>query len=715
MRSAHVRAAAAAVLLFAGASVILAAADRRPITETDLLKFQWIADPQISPDGREIAYVLVTVNEKEDRYDTSLWSVATAGGVPSRRLTAGPRDSAPRWSPDGRTIAFLRAPGEKDRPQIHLLPMSGGEARRLTDVPKGAAAPVWSPDGRTIAFTSTANAEDLAEKKSGPKSAAELEKKERDERNKPRIITRAVYRFNNQGWLDPSRRSHVWTVPVVENASEPAEAKQLTTGRYDEGGLFWSSDGSRIYFTSTRVDEPYYDDPDSNLYSVPAGGGEIQTVADIAGPINGARPSPDGKRFAFTGFVNPAERQSHTNDELFVFADGKATTLTADYDYETGSDLAGDQRPPRGNLPNALVWTPDGRSLILTTTEKGRSNLVKVDVASRRIEALTTGDHDVMAYTATPDASKLALLIGDATHIGDIYLLDAKTKKRTQLTRVNDPLFAQLDLSAPEEIWYDSFDGKKINAWIQKPPGFQSGRKYPLIVEIHGGPHTAYGHILYHEMLWMAAKGYVVLYTNPRGSTSYGQDFANVIQYRYPGDDYKDIMAGVDEIVKRGYVDEKRMGVTGGSGGGLLTNWTVTQTDRFAAAVSQRSVADWTSFWYSADFTLFRPSWFRKNPYEDPEEFLSRSPVRYAQKIVTPILFIEGDEDWRTPSWQGGEAMFRALKAQKKTAVMVNFPGENHELSRSGKPSHRVQRLQHIVNWFDKYLQGKEIQLYDLQ
>jgi len=715
MRSAHLRAAAAAVLLFAGASVSLAAADRRPITETDLLKFQWIADPQISPDGREVAYVLVTVNEKEDRYDTNLWSVATAGGAPPRRLTAGPRDTAPRWSPDGRTIAFLRAPGEKDRPQIHLLPMSGGEARRLTDVPKGAAAPVWSPDGRTIAFTSTANAEDLAEKRSGPKSPPELEKKERDEKSKPRVITRAVYRFNNQGWLDPSRHSHVWTVPVVENASEPAEAKQLTSGRYDEGGLFWSSDGSRIYFTSTRVDEPYYDDPDSNLYFVPAGGGEIQTVADIAGPINGARPSPDGKRFAFTGFVNPAERQSHTNDELFVFADGRATTLTADYDYETGSDLAGDQRPPRGNLPNALVWTPDGRSLILTTTEKGRSNVVKVDVASRRVEPLTTGDHDVMAYTATPDASKLALLIGDATHIGDIYLLDAKTKKRTQLTRVNDPLFSQLDLSAPEEIWYDSFDGKKINAWIQKPPGFQAGRKYPLIVEIHGGPHTAYGHILYHEMLWMAAKGYVVLYTNPRGSTSYGQDFANVIQYRYPGDDYKDIMAGVDEIVKRGYVDEKRMGVTGGSGGGLLTNWTVTQTDRFAAAVSQRSVADWTSFWYSADFTLFQPSWFRKNPYEDPEEFLSRSPVRYAQKIVTPILFIEGDEDWRTPSWQGGEAMFRALKAQKKTAVMVNFPGENHELSRSGKPSHRVQRLQHIVNWFDKYLQGKEIHLYDLQ
>jgi dipeptidyl aminopeptidase/acylaminoacyl peptidase len=320
-----------------------------------------------------------------------------------------------------------------------------------------------------------------------------------------------------------------------------------------------------------------------------------------------------------------------------------------------------------------------------------------------------------MAYTATPDASKFAVEIGDATHIGDVYLLDIRSKKLTQLTHVNDLLFSQLDVSPPEEIWYDSFDGKKINAWIQKPPGFNPATKYPMIVEIHGGPHTAYGHILYHEMLWMAAKGYVVLYTNPRGSTSYGQDFANVIQYHYPGDDYKDIMAGVDVVLKRGYVDEKRMGVTGGSGGGLLTNWTVTQTDRFAAAVSQRSVADWISFWYSADFTLFTPSWFRKNPYEDPEEFLSRSPVRYTEKIETPMMFIEGEEDWRTPTWQGGGAMFRALKAQKKVAVMVTFPGENHELSRSGKPSHRVARLQHIVNWFDKYLMGKKVDLYDLQ
>ncbi len=705
----------AAVLAFTVEAGVLGAAERRPITETDILKFQWVADPQISPDGREVAYVLVTVNEKEDRYETSLWMVGTSGSAASRRLTAGPRDSAPRWSPGGRALAFLRAPGEKDRPQIHFLPLSGGDSRKLTDLPKGAGTPNWSPDGKTIAFTSTTSDEDLAEKKAGPKSAQEVEKKERDERNKPRVVTRAVYRFNNQGWLDPARHSHIWTVPFSEDATTLAEPKRLTSGRYDEGDLAWSRDGSRIYFTSNRVDEPYYDNPDANLYSVAAAGGEIQTVADIDGPIGDAVPSPDGSRFAFTGSVNPSARQSHTQSDLFVFAGGKATSLTADYDYEMGSNLAGDQRPPRGSVSSAIVWTRDGRSILLVTTEKGRSNLVRVNVATRKVEPLTTGDHDVMAYSATPDASKLAVAIGDANEISDVYLLDAATRKLTRLTRVNDALFSQLDLPKPEEIWYDSFDGKKMNGWIVKPPGFQAGKKYPFIVQIHGGPHTAYGHIFTHEFLWMAAKGYVVLYTNPRGSTSYGQDFANVIQYRYPGDDYKDIMAGVDEVLKRGYVDEKKLGVTGGSGGGLLTNWAVTQTDRFAAAVSQRSVADWTSFWYSADFTLFTPSWFRKNPYQDPEEFLARSPLRYVDKIKTPILFVEGEEDWRTPLWQGGAAMFRALKAEKKPTVMVTFPGENHELSRSGVPSHRVERLRHIVNWFDKYLQGKPMPVYDLQ
>jgi dipeptidyl aminopeptidase/acylaminoacyl peptidase len=272
------------------------------------------------------------------------------------------------------------------------------------------------------------------------------------------------------------------------------------------------------------------------------------------------------------------------------------------------------------------------------------------------------------------------------------------------LTNINDELFSKLNLTEPEEIWYESFDGKRIQTWLQKPPGFDAHKKYPLILNIHGGPHVAYGFIFDHEFQWMAAKGYVVLYPNPRGSTSYGQEFGNIIQYRYPGDDYKDLMAGVDEAIKRGYIDEKKLGVTGGSGGGLLTNWVVGQTGRFAAAVSQRDIASWETWWYTGDFTLFQPNWFRAPPFEDPDEYRARSPISYINNVKTPMMFILGEADYRTPPGAGGEQMFRALKFRKIPTVMVRFPNESHELSRSGQPWHRIERLQHIVGWFDHWL-----------
>jgi len=255
-------------------------------------------------------------------------------------------------------------------------------------------------------------------------------------------------------------------------------------------------------------------------------------------------------------------------------------------------------------------------------------------------------------------------------------------------------------------IWYTSFDGKKIQAWIQKPPDFDPNKKYPLILNIHGGPHTAYGYVFDHEFQWMAAKGYVVLYPNPRGSTSYGQEFGNIIQYRYPGDDYKDLMAGVDEVIKRGYIDTSKLGVTGGSGGGLLTNWTITQTDRFKAAVAQRDISSWADWWYSDDFTLFQATWFKAPPFEDPEDYKARSPITYVNKVTTPTMFVLGEADYRTPPGAGGEQMFRALKYRKIPTVMVRFPGESHELSRSGQPWHRIERLEHIVGWFDHWLMG---------
>ncbi|MGZ8853269.1 MAG: alpha/beta hydrolase family protein, partial [Thermoanaerobaculia bacterium] len=345
--------------------------------------------------------------------------------------------------------------------------------------------------------------------------------------------------------------------------------------------------------------------------------------------------------------------------------------------------------------------------------------LVRIDAESGRITPVTTGNQDIQGFASNSAAEgggatlRTVVLRSTPTVIGDLYRVD-QAGRLARLTDVNKALFEELTLTEPEEIWYPSFDGLKIEGWVQKPPDYQSGKRYPMILNIHGGPHAAYGYTFDHEFQWMAAKGYVVLYPNPRGSTTYGQDFGNIIQYRYPGDDHKDLMAGVDELVRRALVDEKQLGITGGSGGGVLTNWAITQTGRFAAAVSQRSIADWSNFWYTADFTLFQPTWFRKAPWDDRADFQARSAITYIDRVKTPLMLIEGESDYRTPPMAGGEMMFRALKYLHRPTVMIRFPGETHELSRSGKPWHRVERLQHIVNWFDKYLQGKAIDIYEV-
>ena len=298
------------------------------------------------------------------------------------------------------------------------------------------------------------------------------------------------------------------------------------------------------------------------------------------------------------------------------------------------------------------------------------------DVSTGKETDVTASNEAIVSFRATPDATNFALLISTPTQSAISFGLISRGHAANNSLTLTTSLFSKLNLTEPEEMWYTSFDGKKIHAWIQKPPDFDANKKYPLILNIHGGPHAAYGWVFDHEFQWMAAKGYVVLYPNPRGSTTYGQDFGNIIQYHYPGDDYKDLMIGVDELVKRGYIDEKKMGVTGGSGGGLLTDWTVGHTTRFAAAVAQRDIASWADWWYTADFTLFQATWFKAAPFEDPEDFKARSPITYINNVKTPMMFILGEADWRTPTYSGGEEMFRALKYKKIPAVMVRFPGE---------------------------------------
>ncbi len=706
------------------------AADRRSITETDLFKFTWIADPQISPDGTTVAFVRVLVNEKENRYETSIYVVPTDGADAPRRLTSGIRDTSPRWAPDGKRLAFVRSVEKEGKPQpgqIYLLAMDGGEAHPITDLSTGASAPAWSPDGKTIAFNSSVSAR---EGRDGPEGQEGRErqagKDDAPHKSDVKVITRAVYRANgNPGYVDTDHHAHIFAIAVSDNVANKPEPKQLTDGEYDERGVEWAPDGSTIYFTSTRVPEAYFEPNDSDLFSVPAGGGSITKVASIEGTIGDVSPSPDGRRLAFVGTLHGNPERSYSQSDLFVMDAAPGSTpknLTMAYDYDINGGIGGDQSAPRGQNRKPIVWSKDGLSLIVVSAEKGSANLKRVAIATGHVEPVTDGLQDVVAFSATPDATKVAATLSTQTNIGDIAMIDVARRLQPSgtaaprlITKVNDDLFKDIKQSEPEEIWYKSFDGKNIQGWILKPPDFDASKKYPLILEIHGGPHSAYGNTYTHEFQWMAAKGYVVLFVNPRGSTSYGQDFGNIIQFHYPGDDYKDLMAGVDEVVKKGYVDANRLGVTGGSGGGLLTDWTITQTQRFKAAVAQRDIADWAGFWYTADFSQFTPSWFHKAPWEDPRDYAARSPITYIANVTTPLMLVLGDADYRTPPADGGEQMFRALKYRKIPTVMVRFPRETHELSRSGEPWHRIERLQHIVGWMDQWLQGKKNAAYTTQ
>ena len=729
-------------------------AGKRLITEKDIFQFNWTANPQISPDGSQVVFVKVTVNDKRDGYDTALWAVSTSGGEPWR-LTNGPRDSSPQWSPDGKRLAFTRSAEKDGKPQpgqIYILNFSGGEPWALTSLPKGAGGAEWSPDGKWIAFSTTTTAADIAKgdkkpeakqdatKKEEPKSEEEKSEEQASKETKPpdtskpetkteakpgekpehesdvHVISRAVYRFNGGGYLDPKRVSHIWVVAVPEVASDAAmpKPKQLTFGAYSENDVMWSPDGKTIYFASDRRPEPYYDTAQDELFSIPSSGGTPTKILRVEGNVQSPILSRDGKSIAFRGAPAKPVR-SYSQDDLWVVAPTTNATpknLTADFDYDMGSGPGGDQHPPRAGGGSHPIWSADGRSIVDVVLREGASNLYRFDATTGKATPLTNGKHDVFSFSSSADGSKFAFVLSTPKQITDVYITDASGNMK-QLTHVNDKLLSQLNLTEPEDVWYTSFDGRKIETWVQKPPDFDPKKKYPLILNIHGGPHTAYGYTFDHEIQWMAAKGYVVIYPNPRGSTSYGQEFGNIIQYHYPGDDFKDLMAGVDELIKRGYIDEKHMGVTGGSGGGLLTNWTVGHTTRFAAAVAQRDIADWSAWWYSADFTLFEPSWFRGAPFEQKADFDARSPITYIKNVKTPMMFILGDSDLRTPPVTGGEEMFRALKYMHIPTVMVRFPNETHELSRSGQPWHRVERLEHIVNWFDIYLQGKKIPGYD--
>jgi len=714
-----------------------AASQKRAITEKDLFDFIWVANPQLSPDGTRVAFTRVNVDDKRTGYETSIWTVATSGGEPPLRMTNGKHDAQPRWSPDGKRIAFVRG-GDKDEsgkprpPQIAILSLAGGEAWIITDLPKGASGPVWSPDSKRIAFQSSTTSEDIEKarrtkdsakskdtgKPEATKDAAEPKppQPETDHESDVHVISRAVYRSNDAGYLDPKRHEHIWILDVPTASDEPTKPLQLTSGDFTEQELVWSHDNSRIYFLTERIDEPYYELPTTDIYSVSSAGGSLEKLATVPMGIYDLALSPDGRKFAFHGSITQPVR-SYSQPDLWVMdaaPNAQPKNLTADYDFDMGSTVGGDNAPPRGGNGRTLHWSPDARSLFDCVEKQGRTPLVRVDSQSGAVSEITRGNQAVLDFSITPDVRTIVALISTPVAIGDLFTVSADGAQ-TRITDFNRKLWSQLNLTPPEELNYTTFDGKRIQGWIQKPPDFDPKKKYPLILNIHGGPHAAYGWVFDHEFQWMAARGYMVLYLNPRGSTSYGQDFGNIIQYHYPGDDYRDLMIGVDELLKRGYIDAKKLAVTGGSGGGVLTDWTITHTDRFAAAASQRDISNWASWWYTADFTLFQPHWFKAPPFEDPQDYVNRSAITFVKNIRTPVLFVLGESDYRTPQDSGGEQLFRALKFLKRPTAMVVFPRETHELSRSGEPWHRIERLDHIVGWFDKWIMDVPHPEYDVR
>jgi dipeptidyl aminopeptidase/acylaminoacyl peptidase len=713
-------------------------AQKRNITEKDLFAFTWVGDTQLAPDGKRAVFVQTTVNAKHDGYDTALFLLdLTQPAATPRRLTNGPHDSQPHWSPDGSSIAFVRAlekDGKPQPPQIFLLPLAGGEPEQLTKMEKGASGPQWSPNGTLIAFTSETP---IVPK---PEEPTTTEKKPDEHKSDVRIITKAVYRLNGEGFLDASEvpQLYLLTVPkpgLAEGQKAPKPAT-LTAGRYGVGEFLWQTAGSALYYTSQHTDEPYYDMPHNEIYGIDLSTGAPSSVpasvliAKLTFAANGLTLSPDGSRLAFHGEDSPAKPRSHQQPDMFVMdvdathlaaATKPARNLTEKYDYEMGGTVGGDNEAPRGAGRSRPRWTPDGKTLIDVVGKRGSAILVALDTTTGAVKELTAEKQAVQGFAIGPDATQALVLVSTPVNIGDLFTVPLDgSKQQTQLTHVNEALFSQLNLTMPDDMEVvptanpKDISSQTIETWVQKPPDFDSSKKYPLILNIHGGPHSAYGWVFDHEFQYMAAKGYVVVYPNPRGSTNYGQQFANIIQHNYPGDDFHDLMDSVDAVLKLGYTDSARQGVTGGSGGGLLTDWTVTHTNRFKAAVAQRDITDWANWWYTADFTLFQPTWFEGAPFDQPEEFKKYSPITYVKNIQTPMMFILGDADYRTPPTGGGEDFFRALKYRHIDTVMVRFPGESHELSRSGLPWHRVERLENIVNWFDKYLDGTPEPQYDV-
>ncbi|MBU7015297.1 MAG: S9 family peptidase [Theionarchaea archaeon] len=666
-------------------------AKNRFITAEDLYDINLISDCQISPDGTHVAYAMQRIDRKTEKKYTNLWIVPTGGGNPHQFTSGDHSDSTPRWSPDGSRIAFLSNRDDEKQPQIYIIPFTGGEARKLTDFKGTIGSFEWSPQGTEFICCFQ------------KKDQEEIEREEDEQKKKlgivSRHITRVFYKEDGKGF-SPRERFHLWVVDA-----ETGEATQITDHEvFDEEEPTWSPDGNYVVFRSNHADDPDLDPDAIDMFVIPKKGGDIRKVNTPPGPKNSPRISPDGKWIAYYGWEGKEMPWKSTHLWVVPF-DGSATAqdLTGEHDFNVASWTINDLPGSPSQMPP--TWSHDSTKIFFQVAHHGNTVLRAITL-DNRLESMIEDIGVVGSFTLDRSQTILAYFHGDMKDPGQIWVLDLKKGTKTQVTHVSEVLFQSLTLGEVEEVWFKGAAGNDLQGWILKPPDFDPSRKYPSILEIHGGPRVQYGNFFMHEFFFLAAQGYVVYFCNPRGGQGYGEAHSKSIWNAWGTVDYDDLMAWTDYVERKPYIDQNRMGVTGGSYGGYMTNWIIGHTQRFKAAVTQRSVSNLTSMYGSSDFNwAFQDEFGNETPWENIENYWKQSPMKYIGNAKTPTQVIHSENDLRANIEQGFQ-VFVALKRLGVDTELVLFPDEPHGLSRGGRTDRRIARLNHIKRWFDTYLKG---------